>query len=148
MILLKNKKVRFDYFIEKEYESGLVLEGWEVKSILAGKAQLVDSFVKFINGELFLVGCNVQGLSSTSSHNAVDKVRFKKLLMHKKEINTLIGLIKIKGFTLMCSEIYKKNGKLKATICLCKGKKLYDKRQTEKERDIKRNLNKKDHNLI
>ncbi len=146
--LLKNKKVKFDYFIEDTYEAGLSLEGWEVKSILAGKAQLVDSFVKNINGELFLVGCTVQGLITANSHKVIDNSRFKKLLLNKKEINNLIGKVAIKGNTLMCSEIYKKGGKLKAKICVCKGKKNYDKRQSEKERDIKMNLNRKDFSKI
>lgn len=148
MILLKNKKIQYDYFIEKTYEAGISLEGWEVKSILAGKAQLVDSFVKSIHGELFIVGFTVQGLITANSHKVIDNNRFKKVLLHRKEINDLIGKVTIKGYTLMCNEVYKKDGKLKAKICLCKGKKNYDKRQSEKDKDIKMNLNRKDFSKI
>ena len=139
-ILMKNKKVGFDYFIEKEYEAGIILEGWEVKSLLSRTANLTGSFVKEIKGELYIVGLNVQSLTSTSTHNICDNLRFKKLLMNKKEISTLIGLVSIKGYTLMCNEIYSNGKKIKAKICVCKGKKNYDKRQTIKERDITKNI--------
>lgn len=147
-ILCKNKKVQFDYFIEKEYEAGLVLQGWEVKSLMLGKANLVDSFVKEINGELFLVGCNIQNLPTLNTHSQYDNVRFKKLLMHKKEIHSILGNINKKGYTLMCNSIYISDRKIKANLCLCKGKKNYDKRQSEKEKDIKMNLNRQTFNEI
>lgn len=148
MLILRNNKVKHDYFIEQTYEAGISLEGWEVKSISAGKAQLVDSFVKNINGELYIVGFSVQGLITSSSHKIHDKDRFKKVLLHKKEINSLIDKVKTKGYTLLCDEIYKKDGKLKARVCLCKGKNNYDKRQSEKEKDVKMKLIRNDFSKI
>lgn len=141
--LLKNKKINFEYFIEKEIEGGLVLEGWEVKSLINGKGSLVDSFVKEINGEMFLVGFNIQGLVNTSSHKIIDNNRFKKVLLNNKEIDYLMGSSTLKGYTILCSEIYLNDkNKVKAKIVLAKGKKLYDKRQSEKEKTMKKDSQK------
>lgn len=143
-ILVRNKKVGFNYFIEKTFEAGIELEGWEVKSLISNRGNLIDSFVKVINNELFIVGFNIQDLTSTSSHKQIENNRFKKLLMKRKEIDHLNGLVSIKGYTLMCSEIYyNENGKIKAKVCLCKGKKNFDKREAIKEREVNRNLERK-----
>lgn len=137
--LLKNKKVGFEYFVEKEFEAGICLEGWEVKSLALGRGNLTDSYIKNINGELFIVGFNIQLLNNMKINElqTYDTTRFRKVLLHKKEILNLIKSVEIKGYTLMCNEIYFSGRKIKAKICLCKGKTKFDKRQTQKEKDLK-----------
>ncbi len=138
MNICSNKKAFYDYFIEDRYEVGLVLQGWEVKSIRQNKVQLVDSYVRIINGEMWLLGCNISALKTTSTHIFADSQRIKKLLLHKKEINKLTGKVNQKGFSLVALNLHYSKGKVKAEIALVKGKKEYDKRAVEKEREQKK----------
>jgi len=133
-----NKKARFDYFIEERFEAGLALEGWEVKSLRAGKAQITESYVIVRDGEIWLLGANITPLNSASSHVNTDPTRTRKLLLHRKEIDRLAGLVDRKGYTLVPLELYWRRGKTKLAVGLAKGKKQYDKRATEKDRDWKR----------
>ncbi len=133
-----NKKARYDYFIEERFEAGLALEGWEVKSLRAGKAQLTESYVIVRNGEISLLGAHLTPLSSASSHISADPTRTRKLLLHRKEIDRLSGLVERKGFTLVPLELYWARGRAKLAVGLAKGKKQYDKRATTKDRDWQR----------
>ena len=133
-----NKKARYDYFIEERFEAGLVLEGWEVKSLRAGKAQLTESYVIVRNGEISLLGAHLTPLLSASSHINADPTRTRKLLLHRKEIDRLSGLVERKGYTLVPLELYWARGKAKLAVGLAKGKKQYDKRATAKDRDWER----------
>jgi len=132
-----NKKSAYNYFFEERFEAGLVLEGWEVKSLRAGKVQLTDGYVVIRNGELFLIGCQINPLGTASTHVSPDKVRTKKLLMHKEEIKRLIGKIEQKGYTLVPINLHWKAGKVKCDIALAKGKAEHDKRNTIKDREGK-----------
>lgn len=132
-----NKKANFDYFIEETFEAGIVLEGWELKSILQNKASLVNTYVHIKDGELYLFNALIQPLTTTSTHTIVEPTRNRKLLMHRKEINRLIGQVEQKGYTLIPLKLIRK-GKVKLIFGLAKGKKNYDKRETEKERDWKK----------
>jgi SsrA-binding protein len=134
---IKNKKANFNYAIEETYEAGLVLLGWEFKSILKKKVNLDNSFVIVKDGELFLLNALIQPAETTSTHVASEATRSRKLLMHRKEINKLIGLVDQKGYTLMPLKIVRR-GKMKLIFGLAKGKTNYDKRQTEKDKDWKR----------
>jgi len=136
--IAQNKKARFDYFIEERMEAGLALEGWEVKSLRAGKAQLSESYVILRDGELFLLGSHITPLSSASTHVSADASRTRKLLMHRDEIDRLTGLVDRKGYTLVPLELYWKKGRAKLAVGLAKGKKQHDKRATEKDRDWQR----------
>jgi SsrA-binding protein len=133
-----NKKARFDYFIEERFEAGLALKGWEVKSLRAGKAQITESYVIVRDGEIWLLGANITPLNSASSHVNTDPTRTRKLLLHRKEIDRLAGLVDRKGYTLVPLELYWRRGRTKLAVGLAKGKKQYDKRATEKDRDWKR----------
>ena len=133
--IAQNKKARFDYFIEERFEAGLVLQGWEVKSLRAGKAQLVDSFVMLRDGEAWLHGAHVSPLSSASTHVTAEPTRIRKLLMNRREIDRLTGLVERKGYTLVALELYWSKGRAKLAVGLAKGKKQHDKRTSEKERD-------------
>lgn len=133
-----NKKARFEYFIEQTYEVGLVLEGWEVKSLRAGKGQLVDSYVLLKNNEAWLIGAVIIPLQTVSTHIAPDPSRTRKLLLHQSELRRLIGLTQQKGYSLIPLSMYWKNNRVKMDIALAKGKKLYDKRETQKARDWQR----------
>jgi SsrA-binding protein len=133
-----NKKARYNYFIEERFEAGLALEGWEVKSLRAGKAQLTESYVIVRNGEISLLGAHLTPLSSASSHISADPTRTRKLLLHRKEIDRLSGLVERKGFTLVPLELYWARGRAKLAVGLAKGKKQYDKRATTKDRDWER----------
>ena len=136
---IKNKKANFNYFIEETFEAGLVLQGWEFKSILRKKANLDNSYVVVKENELFLLNALITPMDTVSTHVLTDATRSRKLLMHRKEINKLIGLVVQKGYTLMPLKIVRRNGgKLKLIFGLAKGKKNYDKRETEKEKDWKR----------
>ena len=136
--IAQNKKARFDFFIEDRLEAGLALQGWEVKSMRAGKAQLTDSFVIFRDGEAWLLGSHVAPLNTVSTHVVADPKRTRKLLMNRREIDRLIGLVERKGYTLIALELYWSKNKVKVTVGLAKGKKQHDKRDTEKDRDWKR----------
>jgi len=133
-----NKKAKFEYHLHEKFEAGLELEGWEVKALRAGKAQLTDTYVLLRNGEAFLLGCNITPLNSASSHVAADPSRTRKLLLHKKELARLIGAVNQKGQTCIPIALYWKNNRVKCEIALATGKKLHDKRATIKEREWSR----------
>jgi len=135
-----NKKAMFNYHIEERFEAGMVLEGWEVKSIREGKVQLTDGYVVIRNGEVFIIGCQINPLGTASTHITPDKVRTKKLLMHKAEIKRLMGKVEQKGFTLVPLNMHWKAGKVKCEIGLAKGKGEHDKRDTIKDREGKREV--------
>ena len=133
-----NRKARHEYAIEQKYEAGIVLQGWEVKGIRAGKIQIADSYVVFRKGEAWLIGSLINPLLSASTHINPEPDRTRKLLLNKKEINTLLGLVERKGYTLIPLAMYWKGAKIKIEIGLAKGKKSYDKRGTEKAKDWQR----------
>ena len=137
-LIAENRKARFDYFIEERYEAGLALEGWEVKALRAGRAQLKEAYVYLRGGEAFLIGAHFSPLPSTSTHVTPDPVRTRKLLLHREELEHLIGAVERRGYTLVPLELYWKNGRAKLLIGLAKGKKLHDKRAAEKDRDWQR----------
>lgn len=136
--IAKNRKARFDFFIEDDFEAGLVLEGWEVKSMRAGRVQLKESYVTINNGELFLVGAHISPLTSASTHVVANPVRARKLLMKKYEINRLVGKVERAGYTIVPLDLYWARGRAKLKVGLAKGKKQHDKRASIKERDWKR----------
>jgi len=138
MSIVQNKKAFHEYFIEDKYEAGIVLEGWEVKAIRAGRAQLKEAYVTVKNGELYLFGSHISPLLNASTHIHPDPVRTRKLLLHKLEIDRVIGKVQRAGYTLMPLDMHYKNGRVKLEIGLAKGKKQHDKRATEKEREGKR----------
>lgn len=133
-----NKRAFHDYHIEEKFEAGLSLTGWEVKSLRAGKAQLTDSHVFLRNGEAWLLNAHITPLSTASTHVFAEPTRQRKLLLHKKEIGKINGKINQSGHTCVALSLYWKNNKVKCEIALVKGKKEYDKRATEKERDWNR----------
>ncbi len=133
-----NKKAKHDYFIEQRFEAGLVLQGWEVKSIRAGRVQLKDSYVIIKDGEAWLLGAHLSALSSASTHVQADPQRTRKLLLHYKELDKLIGGIERKGYTIVPLAMYWKHNRVKLEIALAKGKKQYDVRATKKEQDWRR----------
>lgn len=133
-----NKKARFDYFIEESLEAGLALEGWEVKSLRAGKAQITESYVLLRGGEVFLFGAQITPLLSASTHVRADPRRTRKLLMHRSEIDRLTGLVERRGYTLVALELFWRRGKAKLKIGLAKGKKQHDKRAADRDRDWQR----------
>jgi SsrA-binding protein len=135
-----NKKAIFNYHIEERFEAGMVLEGWEVKSLRMGKVQLTDGYVVIRGGELFLIGCQINPLHTASTHVNPDNVRTKKLLLNKEEIRRLIGKVEQKGFTLVPLNLHWKNGKVKCEMALAKGKAEHDKRDTIKDREGKREV--------
>ncbi|MES1927861.1 SsrA-binding protein [Salinisphaera dokdonensis CL-ES53] len=133
-----NKRARHDFFLEERLEAGLVLEGWEVKSLRAGKGRITEAYVLIKDGEAFLLGGHIQPLQSASTHVVVDPTRTRKLLLHERELATLIGATEQKGFTIVPLAMYWKRGKAKLEIALAKGKANYDKRQSKKEADWNR----------
>lgn len=133
--IAQNKKARYDYLIDEEFEGGLALEGWEVKSLRAGRVQLKESYVIIRGNELYLFGAHMTPLSSASTHIKADPTRSRKLLMHRQEIDRLIGAVERKGYTLVPLSLYWKQGKAKIKIALAKGKKQHDKRATIKQRE-------------
>ncbi len=135
-----NKKAAFNYFFEERFETGLVLQGWEVKALRAGKAQLTDGYVVIRDGELFLIGCQINPLKTASTHVQPEAARTKKLLMHKDQILRLIGKVEQKGHTLVPLQLYWKGGRAKVAIALANGKASHDKRETIKEREGKREV--------
>ena len=135
-----NKKAAFNYFFEERFEAGIVLEGWEVKSLREGRVQLTDGYIVIRNGELFLIGLQINPLHTASTHVSPDKLRTRKLLMHKAEILRLIGKVEQKGYTLVPINLHWKTGKVKVDLALAKGKAEHDKRDTIKEREGKREV--------
>lgn len=135
-----NKKALHDYSIEQRYEAGLSLAGWEVKSLRAGKAQLVDSYVLLKDGEAWLLGCHITPLTTASTHVIADPVRTRKLLLNKRELGKLFGAVQQKGYACVALALYWKKHLIKCEIALAKGKKEYDKRATAKERDSNREI--------
>ena len=138
MSIADNKKAFHDYFIEDRFEAGLVLEGWEVKSIRAGRAQIREAYVIVKGGEIFLIGAHITPLISASSHIQPDPVRTRKLLLHKNEIGKLIGKVERAGFALVPLDLHFTRGRVKLSVGLAKGKKQHDKRDAEKQRDWER----------
>ena len=135
-----NKKAAFNYFFEERFEAGIVLEGWEVKSLRAGKVQLTDGYVVIRNGELFIIGLQIHPLGTASTHIRPDMQRTRKLLMHAAEIRRLIGKVEQKGYTLVPINLHWKAGRVKCEIALAKGKAEHDKRSTIQEREGKREV--------
>lgn len=133
-----NKKASHDYHIEQRFEVGMSLEGWEVKSLRAGRVQLKEGYVRILHGEAFLLGCHISALSSASTHVTADPVRTRKLLLKRAEINRLVGLTERAGYTLVPTAMYWKRGRAKLEVGLGKGKKLHDKRASAKDKDWKR----------
>jgi SsrA-binding protein len=133
--IAENRKARHEYAIEETLEAGVVLQGWEVKSLRAGKGSIVDSYVIIKNGEAFLLNCVISPLLSASTHITPENSRTRKLLLNKKELKRLIGAVERKGYTIVALTMYWKNSFVKVQIAVAKGKKLHDKRQTEKEKD-------------
>jgi SsrA-binding protein len=136
--IAENRRARFEYHIEENFEAGMVLEGWEVKAVRAGQIQLTDGYVVIKGGELFLIGCRINALRSASTHVNPEADRTKKLMMKKAEIRRLIGKVEQRGFTLVPLNLHWKGGRVKAEIALAKGKAQHDKRNTVKERDWER----------
>ena len=136
--ICQNKKARHEYSIDTKFEAGLSLTGWEVKSLREGRGQLVDSYVVLHNGEAWLVGAHFTPLKTASTHVIADPTRQRKLLLHRREIDRLIGAVQAKGFTCVALALYWKNDRVKCEIALAKGKKQHDKRDSEKERDWNR----------
>jgi SsrA-binding protein len=137
-LIAENRKARFDYFIEERYEAGIVLLGWEVKAMRAGRAQLKEAYVYIKDGEAFLFGAHISPLNSASSHVVADPIRTRKLLLNARELSKLAVAVEREGYTLAPLELYWKNGRAKLQIGVAKGKKQYDKRAVEKERDWQR----------
>jgi len=133
-----NKRATHDYMLEERFEAGLVLEGWEVKSIRGGKAQLVDSYVLLRDGEAWLLGANIAPLASASTHVVADPQRTRKLLLHARELARIFAATQQKGFTCIATAMYWKGNKVKCEIALGKGKKLHDKRASQRDHDWNR----------
>ena len=140
-MLIKNKKAFHDYFIEDQLETGIVLEGWEVKSLKKGQGTLNEAYVKEFKNELYLVGSNISPLNTSVNYIHYDKTRTKKLLLSRRELNKFIGKIKIAGYTIVPLNYHDKRGKVKVQIGLAKGKKQYDKRRVIKDRELNREKN-------
>ena len=138
--IAENKKASFNYFFEERHEAGIVLHGWEVKALRSGKAQLTDGYVIIKEGELYLIGCQIQPLKTASTHVSPDAARIKKLLMKKDEIKRLIGKVEQKGYTLVPINLHWKNGLVKCDIALAKGKGEHDKRDVIRDREGKREV--------
>jgi len=136
-IIAMNRKATHEYFIEQRFEAGLVLEGWEVKSLRAGRAQIAESYVRIINGEAWLIGSHISPLQNVGEHLNPDPTRSRKLLLHQKELNKLIGLTERKGYALIPLNLHWYKGFAKLDIALAKGKKTHDKRATIKDRETK-----------
>ncbi len=135
MSIAQNKKAFHDFFIEEKYETGMVLEGWEVKAIRAGRTNLKEAYVIIRSGEIFLIGCHISPLPTASTHIHPDPVRTRKLLLHAEEISKLIGKVERAGYTLVPLDMHYSKGRIKLEIGLAKGKKQHDKRDAEKDRE-------------
>jgi SsrA-binding protein len=138
MSIVENRKASHDYFIEERYEAGLALDGWEVKSIRAGRAQLADGYVVVKGEELFLIGAHVSPLPTVSTHFIPDPTRSRKLLLHAEEIKRLIGKVEQRGYTLVPLNLHFKKGRIKLELGLGKGKQQHDKRADKREKDWQR----------
>ncbi len=133
-----NKKARFEFHLEDEYEAGLVLEGWEVKSLRAGRLQLSESYVFVKNGEAYISGALITPLPTASTHIHPEAKRIRKLLLHRRELDKIVGLVERQGYTLVPISMYWKNNRIKIKIALAKGKQAHDKRAAEKDKDWNR----------
>ena len=138
MSIIDNRKAFHDYFIEDKYEAGLVLQGWEVKAIREGRANIKESYVVIRSAEIFIVGMHITPLESASTHIHPDPTRTRKLLLHAEEIAKLIGKVERAGYALVPLDLHYTKGRIKISVGLAKGKKQFDKRETEKERDWER----------
>lgn len=138
--IAQNRKARHDYAIEQKFEAGLALLGWEVKSLRAGRAQLKEGYVVIDRGEAFLVGAHISPLTSASTHVQADPTRMRKLLLHREELNKLIGAVERRGYTLVPLSLYWKHGRAKIEIALARGKQAHDKRQDIKARESDREI--------
>jgi len=138
MSIVENRKALHDYFIEERYEAGLALEGWEVKAIRAGRAHLKEAYVVVRNSEVYLIGAHITPLSAASTHVHPDPVRTRKLLLHAEEITRLIGKVERAGYTLVPLDLHYSKGRVKLAVGLARGKKQYDKRETEKKKEWQR----------
>jgi SsrA-binding protein len=138
MSIIENKKAFFDYFIEERFEAGIVLEGWEVKAIRAGRTQLKEAYVIIRQAEVYLFGAHISPLATASTHIKPDPVRTRKLLLKADDIKRLIGKVERAGYTLVPLDLHYSRGRIKCEIGLAKGKKQHDKRETEKKRDWER----------
>jgi SsrA-binding protein len=137
-LIAENRRARFDYFIEERLEAGLALEGWEVKAMRAGRAQVAEAYVYVRNGEAFMTGAHVSPLNTVSTHKPADPVRTRKLLLNRRELDHLVGAVERRGYTIVPLELYWSKGRAKLLIGLAKGKAKHDKRATEKDRDWER----------
>lgn len=140
MSIIDNKKAYHDYFIEDRYEAGVVLEGWEVKAIRAGRAQIKEAYVITKDGEIFLFGAHISPLPEASAFSNLNPTRTRKLLLNKKEINKMIGKVSTAGYTMVPVNLHYTNGRIKCEVGMAKGKKQHDKRANEKDRDGKREV--------
>ena len=138
MSIITNKKAFHDFFVEEKFEAGMVLEGWEVKAIRAGRANIKESYVVIRDGEIFIFGMHITPLAEASTHVKPDPIRTRKLLLHASQISKLIGKVERAGYTLMPLDLHFLRGRIKVEIGLAKGKKQHDKREAEKERDWNR----------
>jgi len=138
MSITENRKAFHNYFVEDRYEAGLVLEGWEVKAIRAGRAQIKDAYVIVSNGEIFLIGAHISPLPAASTHLVPDPTRTRKLLLHAQEISKLIGSVERSGYALIPLNFHYKGGRIKLEIGLAKGKKQHDKRESKKAQEWQR----------
>ena len=135
-----NKKAAYNYFVEERFEAGMVLQGWEVKALREGKVQLTDGYVVIKNGEMYVIGCQINPLRTASTHVSPDAVRTRKLLLHKEQIKRLMGKVEQKGYTLVPLNLHWTGGRVKCEIALAKGKAEHDKRDTIKDREGKREV--------
>lgn len=136
--IAENRKAGFDYFIEERLEAGVVLEGWEVKAIRAGRVQVQEAYVIVRGAELFLIGAHITPLATASTHVKPDPTRSRKLLMHEREIAQLIGKVERSGYSLVPLDLHYTRGRIKLAVGLAKGKRQFDKRETEKKKDWQR----------
>lgn len=137
-LIAANRKARHDYFIEETIEAGLSLEGWEVKSLRAGKGQITETYVHVKNGEAWLIGAHITPLISASTHVNANPTRTRKLLLHRRELDRLVGAVERKGYTLVALDLHWSKGKVKLNLGLAKGKKQHDKRAAKKDQDWQR----------
>jgi SsrA-binding protein len=141
MTITTNKKAFHDFFVEEKFEAGMMLEGWEVKSIRSGRVQLKEAYVIVKGGEIWIVGMHLTPLQSASTHVPTDPTRTRKLLLHRNQIDKLIGKVERSGYTLLPLDLHYTRGRVKAEVGLAKGKKQFDKRADEKDKDWKREQN-------
>jgi len=137
-LIARNKRATFDFAIDERFEAGVMLQGWEVKSLREGRVQLVDGYVQLVRMEAWLYGCSITPLVNASTHVVAEAQRRRKLLLNRRELSRLIGAVERKGYTIVAMSMYWKNGKVKLEIGIGKGKKEFDKRATIKDRDWQR----------